>query len=103
MAKGRRTRKERKHTRTGKGSHADGPMESVKERLSTLEEEQETHATKIQKIIDTMEDMSNNERVIASTQAGVIVKMTEQQKDINRLMEVVTSLSETLAELTLRK
>ena len=103
MAKGRGTRKARKSTRTGKGPASDGSMESVKERLSTLEEEQETHATKIQKIIDTMEDMANNERVVASTQAGVIVKMTEQQKDINRLMEVVTSLSETLAELTLRK
>ena len=103
MAKGRGTRKARKSTRAGKGPNADGPMESVKERLSTLEEEQETHATKIQKIIDTMEVMANNERRVASTQAGVIVKMTEQQREINRLMEVVTSLSETLADLTLRK
>lgn len=78
-------------------------MESVKDRLSELEEEQEIHATKIQKIIDTMEDMAAGERIVGSTMTGVIAKMTEQQKDINRLMEVVTSLSETLAELTLRK
>ena len=89
--------KHNKTKREGKGPEAEA------HRIAEIEEEQEIHADKIQKITDTLEGMAKNERTLASTQAGVIVKMTEQQKDINRLMEVVTSLSETLAELTLRK
>ena len=45
--------------------------------------------------------MAKNERNIASTQAGVIVKVAEQQKAINHLMEVVTSLAESLADITI--
>ena len=87
-----------KHTKTkreGKGPEAEA------HRIAEIEEEQEIHADKIQKITDTLEAMAKNERTIASTQRGVVVKVTEQQKDINRLMELVTSMAESLADITM--